>query len=115
MLWFSDRYKDVIKTGGENVASIEVEKAVYAACPDVAEAVVVGLPHARWTEAITAVVVPRPGTTLDPEALREAMRDHVDGYKVPKAVIVVDELPKTSTGKIQKNVVRERFAHHFDS
>jgi acyl-CoA synthetase (AMP-forming)/AMP-acid ligase II len=115
MLWFSDRYKDVIKTGGENVASIEVEKAVYAACPDVAEAVVVGLPHARWTEAITAVVVPRPGATLDPEALREAMRDHVDGYKVPKAVIVVDELPKTSTGKIQKNVVRERFAHHFES
>lgn len=114
MLWFSDRYKDVIKTGGENVASIEVEKAVYAASPDVAEAVVVGLPHERWTEAITAVVVPKPGTTLEPEALRTAMRGFVDGYKVPKAVIVVDELPKTSTGKIQKNVVRSRFADHYD-
>ena len=114
MLWFSDRHKDVIKTGGENVASIEVEKAVYAAAPDVAEAVVVGLPHERWTEAITAVVVPKPGVSLDPEAVRAATRSHVDAYKVPKSVIVVDELPKTSTGKIQKNVVRERFRDHYE-
>jgi acyl-CoA synthetase (AMP-forming)/AMP-acid ligase II len=113
MLWFSDRYKDVIKTGGENVASIEVEKAVYAASPDVAEAVVVGLPHPRWSEAIIAVVVPKPGARVDPDELREAMRQHVDGYKVPKAVLVVDELPKTSTGKIQKNVVREQYADHY--
>ena len=113
MLWFSDRYKDVIKTGGENVASIEVEKAVYAASPDVAEAVVVGLPHERWTEAITAVVVPKPGVVLEPEAVQAAMREHVDGYKVPKAVIVVEELPKTSTGKIQKNVVREQFKDFY--
>ena len=68
VLWFADRYKDVIKTGGENVASIEVEKAVYAAEPRVSEAVVVGLPHEHWTEAITAVVVPRPGETIDPAA-----------------------------------------------
>jgi acyl-CoA synthetase (AMP-forming)/AMP-acid ligase II len=115
MLWFSDRHKDVIKTGGENVASIEVEKAVYAASPDVAEAVVVGLPHARWSEAITAVVVAKPGASVDPEALRTAMKEHIDGYKVPKSVIVVDELPKTSTGKIQKNVVRERFTDHYSS
>lgn len=113
MLWFSDRSKDVIKTGGENVASIEVEKAVYAACPDVAEAVVVGLPHERWSEAITAVVVPKPGAVLDPEAVRTAMKEHIDGYKVPKDVIVVEELPKTSTGKIQKNVVRDRFRGHY--
>lgn len=115
MLWFSDRYKDVIKTGGENVASIEVEKAVYAASPDVAEVVVVGLPHARWSEAITAVVVPKPGAELDSGELLARLREHVDGYKVPKSVIVVDELPKTSTGKIQKNVVREQFADHYDA
>ena len=66
VLWFADRYKDVIKTGGENVASIEVEKAVYAADPRVAEAVVVGLPHERWSEAITAVVVPKPGSAVRP-------------------------------------------------
>ena len=63
VLWFADRSKDVIKTGGENVASIEVEKAVYAADPGSAEVVVVGLPHERWSEAITAVVVPKPGAT----------------------------------------------------
>jgi acyl-CoA synthetase (AMP-forming)/AMP-acid ligase II len=115
MLWFSDRYKDVIKTGGENVASIEVEKAVYAAAPDVAEVVVVGLPHAHWSEAITAVVVPRPGVELDPETVIGELRAHLDAYKVPKAVIVVDELPKTSTGKIQKNVVREQYADYYTS
>ncbi|MCF7553442.1 AMP-binding protein [Pseudonocardia sp. WMMC193] len=113
VLWFADRSKDVIKTGGENVASLEVERAVYDAAPDVAEVVVVGLPHARWSEAITAVVVPKPGAVVDPEALRTALKDRLDGYKVPKAVIVVDELPRTSTGKIQKNVVRDRFGEHY--
>ncbi|WP_428506733.1 AMP-binding protein [Pseudonocardia sp.] len=113
VLWFADRFKDVIKTGGENVASIEVERAVYDTEPAVAEVVVVGLPHERWSEAITAVVVPKPGATIDAEALRARLRERLDGYKVPKAVIVVDELPRTSTGKIQKNVVRERHAGHF--
>jgi acyl-CoA synthetase (AMP-forming)/AMP-acid ligase II len=115
VLWFTDRYKDVIKTGGENVASLEVERAVYDADPKVAGVVVVGLPHERWSEAITAVVVPKPGETIDPEALRVALKDRLDGYKVPKAVIVVDELPRTSTGKIQKNVVRDRHAAHYGS
>src|SRR3954468_4420211 len=110
VLWFADRYKDVIKPGGENVASIEVEKAVSAADPRIAEAVVVGLPHPRWSEAITAVVVPKPGETIDEGELLAALKERLDGYKVPKAVVVVDELPKTSTGKIQKNVVRERHA-----
>jgi acyl-CoA synthetase (AMP-forming)/AMP-acid ligase II len=114
VLWFADRVKDVIKTGGENVASLEVERAVYAAAPDVAAAVVVGLPHERWSEAITAVVVPRPGATVDPEALLAALRGHLDPYKVPKAVIVADELPRTSTGKIRKNVVRETHAGHYE-
>jgi acyl-CoA synthetase (AMP-forming)/AMP-acid ligase II len=113
ILWFADRHKDVIKTGGENVASIEVEKAVYAASPDVAEVVVVGLPHERWSEAITAVVVPRAGATLDVDQLLRAVRGRLDGYKAPKAILVVDELPRTSTGKIQKNVVRTRFSDHY--
>jgi acyl-CoA synthetase (AMP-forming)/AMP-acid ligase II len=113
VLWFADRYKDVIKTGGENVASIEVEKAVYAADPRVAEVVVVGLPHERWSEAVTAVVVPKPGETIDPDALIRSVRERLDGYKVPKSVIVVGELPRTSTGKVQKNVVRDRYAAHY--
>jgi long-chain acyl-CoA synthetase len=114
MLWFSDRSKDVIKTGGENVASIEVEKAIYAADPNVAEVVVVGLPHERWSEAITAVVVPKPGEQIDMDALRAALRDRLDAYKIPKDVIVVPEFPRTSTGKVQKNVLRDRFTTHYD-
>jgi acyl-CoA synthetase (AMP-forming)/AMP-acid ligase II len=110
LLWFTDRSKDVIKTGGENVASIEVEKALYAAEPQVAEAVVVGLPHERWSEAITAFVVPAAGASLDGDAIRASMREHIDAYKIPKAVVVVDGLPRTSTGKVQKNVVREEHA-----
>jgi acyl-CoA synthetase (AMP-forming)/AMP-acid ligase II len=115
VLWFVDRYKDVIKTGGENVASLEVERAVYDTEPNVAEVVVVGLPHERWTEAITAIVVAKPGGTIDPEGLRAAVRERLDGYKVPKAVIVVAELPRTSTGKIQKNLLREQHAGHYKS
>jgi acyl-CoA synthetase (AMP-forming)/AMP-acid ligase II len=106
VLWFTDRHKDVIKTGGENVASIEVEKAVYAADPRVAEVVVVGLPHQRWSEAVTAFVVPKAGQTIDAAELIAAVKTRLDGFKVPKDVVFVDRLPKTSTGKIQKNVVR---------
>jgi acyl-CoA synthetase (AMP-forming)/AMP-acid ligase II len=115
ILWFSDRTKDVIKSGGENVASIEVEKAVYAADPNVAEVVVVGLPHEHWSEAITAVVVPIPGATIDVEALIAKVKQIIDPYKAPKSVIVLGELPRTSTGKIQKNVVRDRHRAHYDS
>jgi acyl-CoA synthetase (AMP-forming)/AMP-acid ligase II len=113
LLWFRDRTKDVIKSGGENVASIEVEKAVYAASADVAEVVVVGLPHERWSEAITAVVVPVPGATIDERELIAKVREIVDPYKAPKSVIVLDELPRTSTGKIQKNLVRDAHRDHY--
>ncbi len=114
ILWFADRNKDVIKTGGENVASIEVERAIYAADPNIAEAVVVGLRHQRWSEAITAVVVARPGTTIDTDAAIAKVKQIIDPYKAPKAIIVVDALPKTSTGKIQKNLVRKEFDHFYE-
>jgi len=114
ILWFTDRRKDVIKTGGENVASIEVEKALYAADTGIAEAVVVGLPHERWTEAVTAIVVPAPGAQVDERELLSRVRAHLDPYKVPKAVITAEELPRTSTGKIQKNVLRDRYARYYD-
>jgi acyl-CoA synthetase (AMP-forming)/AMP-acid ligase II len=115
VLWFADRFKDVIKTGGENVASIEVELAVFAADDGIAEVVVVGLPHPRWSEAITAVVLARPGRTVDPATVIDAVKQRLDGYKVPKSVIVADELPRTSTGKVQKNVVRQRYTDHYRS
>lgn len=114
LLWFTDRSKDVIKSGGENVSSIEIEKAVYAADENIAEVTVVGLPHSRWSEAITAVVVPTAGAQIDAAELISRIKRLVDPYKAPKSVIVVDALPRTSTGKIQKNVVRERFAEHYE-
>ena len=114
VLWFSDRSKDVIKSGGENVASVEVEKAVYDADPNIAEAVVVGLPHERWSEAITAFVVAKPGTRIDADAVIATVKQRLGGFKAPKAVVVVDALPKTSTGKIQKHLVRREHAVLYD-
>jgi acyl-CoA synthetase (AMP-forming)/AMP-acid ligase II len=115
MLWFEDRFKDVIKSGGENVASIEVEKALYTVEPGLAEVAVVGLPHAHWGEAITAVAVAREGSSLEPEAILRSVRAQLSPFKCPKAVIVVEELPKTATGKIQKNKLRQRFAEFYDN
>jgi acyl-CoA synthetase (AMP-forming)/AMP-acid ligase II len=75
--------------------------------------VVIGLPHERWSEAITAVVVPKEGQTVDDKALLTALRAHLDPYKIPKSVIIADALPRTSTGKIQKNRLREEHAQHY--
>lgn len=115
ILWFADRKKDVIKTGGENVASIEVEKALYEAEPRIAEVVVVGLPHEHWSEAIAAVVTRNPGSDLTEEDVLSAARSRLAGFKVPKAVIFTDAMPRTATGKIQKNVLREQYRGYFDT
>jgi acyl-CoA synthetase (AMP-forming)/AMP-acid ligase II len=113
VLWFTDRYKDVIKTGGENVASLEVERAIYDLDDGIAETVVVGLPHEHWSEAITAFVVAKPGREVDEAALVAGLKGRLDGYKVPKSVVVVPELPKTSTGKVRKQAVRSEWADHY--
>jgi acyl-CoA synthetase (AMP-forming)/AMP-acid ligase II len=113
ILWFEDRFKDVIKTGGENVASLEVETALYAAEPAILEAAAVGLPHDRWGEAITAFVIARPGMAVDAAATLAKVREHLSPFKCPKAVIVVESFPKTATGKIQKVELRKRYAGHF--
>ena len=73
------------------------------------------MPDEKWGEAITAIVVPLPGQTVDEQQIIDAVKQQIDPYKAPKAVIVVDQLPKTSTGKIQKNVVRQRFATYYDA
>jgi acyl-CoA synthetase (AMP-forming)/AMP-acid ligase II len=113
ILWFEDRFKDVIKSGGENVASLEVETALYAVEPRILEAAVVGLPHDRWGEAITAFVLLRPGETISEEALIETVRQRLSPFKCPKAIITVDAFPKTATGKVQKVELRRRFADHY--
>jgi acyl-CoA synthetase (AMP-forming)/AMP-acid ligase II len=73
----------------------------------------VGLPHQRWGEAVTAFVVPRPGETIDAGELVTALKASLDGFKVPKSVVFVEQLPRTSTGKIQKNVLRSEYAAHY--
>lgn len=113
MLWFEDRYKDVIKSGGENIASIEVEKALYAVEPKLAEVVVVGLAHERWGEAVTAVVTLRPGETIDTDEVLARLRQKLSPFKCPKALLVIDAMPKTATGKVQKTKVRQDFADYF--
>lgn len=109
-----DRKKDMIKTGGENVSSREVEEVIYS-YPNVWEAAVVGLPHEKWIEAVTAVVVPKPGKTVNPDEILELCRKELSPFKVPKAVIVIkpEELPKTPSGKIMKRELRKMFADFY--
>jgi acyl-CoA synthetase (AMP-forming)/AMP-acid ligase II len=113
ILWFEDRFKDVIKSGGENVASLEVETALYETEPRILEAAAVGLPHTRWGEAITVFVILRPGETLEEAETLARMRERLSPFKCPKALIVVDEFPKTATGKVQKVELRKRFADFY--
>jgi fatty-acyl-CoA synthase len=98
-----DRLKDVIISGGENIATIEVEQAL-AAHPSVREVAVVAGPHERWGEVPVAFVT---GDDPDPEELVAFARERLARFKVPKQIVVVDELPKTGTGKIQKFLLRE--------
>lgn len=103
-----DRKKDMIVTGGENVFSTEVEKALYRH-DDVLEVAVIGIPDEQWGEAVTAFVVRKEGATADETALRDHCRPIIAHYKVPKSVIFVDTLPKAATGKIQKAALRDQY------
>jgi fatty-acyl-CoA synthase len=104
-----DRKKDMIKSGGENVASREVEEAIYRLA-EVSEVAVIGLPHARWIEAIVAVVVLKPGRSLDEAAVIEHCRSCVAHFKAPKRVLFVAELPKNPSGKVLKRELRRAHA-----
>jgi len=107
-----DRYKDVIKSGGENVSSLRVE-AVLVQHPAVARAAVVGLPHEHWGEAVTALVVPRPGASVDAAELIGFCRSQLAGFETPKGVIVVDGLPETVGGKVLKYRLRAEHAAFY--
>src|SRR5690606_34526396 len=103
-----DRKKDMIKTGGENVASREVEEAIYQH-PSVAEAAVFGVPDERWIEAVTAAVVLREGASLTEEELITFLRGRLAPFKTPKRVRFVAALPKNASGKVLKRELREAF------
>src|SRR4051795_9069782 len=107
-LTISDRKKDVIITGGENVSSIEVEDAVFSH-PAVAEVAVIGVPDEKWGELVTALVVVAEGQQVTAEEIVAHCRGRIAGYKIPKRVEFRDELARTATGKIQKFKLREAF------
>ncbi len=107
-LYILDRKKDMIKTGSENVYSPEVESAICAH-PAVLEAAVIGVPDATWGETIRAVVVLRPNSALTEAGLIAWCRDRMTHFKCPTSVVFTDALPKGGTGKVQKNILRERF------
>ena len=100
-----DRLKDIVISGGENIATIEVEQALVAH-PSVAEAAVVGAPDEQWGEVPIAFVTARGGEEIDADELIAFARERLARFKVPKRIVVLDELPKTGTGKIQKFELR---------
>jgi fatty-acyl-CoA synthase len=105
-LYLTDRKKDMIISGGENIASSEVERVIYQ-LPQIREVAVVGLPDDRWGERPVAVVVLSSSQTFDPKAVIEHCRRHLGAFKVPSEVVVCDTLPRNSSGKILKRVLRE--------
>lgn len=113
-LVFVDRKKDLIKTGGENVASIKVEQ-ILLMHEKVSNAVAVGLPHSRWGEAVTAFIVPKENTQITEGELLEHCKEHLGKFQVPKSIVLVDQLPMTTTGKIQKHLLRTKFQDLYSS
>jgi len=107
-VYFLDRKKDMIKTGGENVASLEVEKTIYLD-PRVQEVHVIGLPHERWMEAITAFVILKPGQTAEEKEIIALCKEKMVGFKVPKRVVFVPDLPRSAVGKALKRKIREQY------
>lgn len=108
-VYFVDRGKDLIKRGGENISSSEIE-GVIALLPAVADVAVIGLPDPIKDEAVAAVIVVKPGQTLAAEAVQSHCAAHLSAFKIPEHVRFVETLPRTSVGKIQKAVIRTWFA-----
>ena len=109
-----DRYKDIVKTGGENVSSLRVE-AVLGLHPGVTKSAVIGLPHPYWGEAVTAVVIRTPGDTTSEAELIAFCRASLGGYETPKSVLFADSLPETVGGKVLKYKLRVSYAGHYES
>ena len=107
-LTISDRRKDVIITGGENVSSIEVEDAIFSH-PAVAEVAVIGIPDDRWGETIKALVVTAEGQTVTEAEIISWCKDRLARYKAPTSVDIIEGIPRTATGKIQKFKLREPY------
>jgi acyl-CoA synthetase (AMP-forming)/AMP-acid ligase II len=107
-LYVSDRIKDMIISGGENIYPAEIER-VLAEYPDVADVAVVGVPDDTWGEVGKAIVVPKPDVEFDGDALLAYCRQHLAAFKVPKSVTVVADLPRNATGKVLKRQLRQPY------
>ncbi|MBN1612823.1 MAG: AMP-binding protein [Deltaproteobacteria bacterium] len=110
--YFVDRKKDVIRTGAENVSSVEVEQWVVKH-PKVAECTAVGLPHEKWGEAVTVFVVPNAGVEIEEEEIIRYSKEGLAGYKVPKRAVIVSEIPKNPSGKILKKDLRKKYSDFY--
>ena len=104
----TDRTKDLIKSGGEWISSIDVESMIMGH-PKVLEAAVIAVPHPKWVERPLACVVPKPGVTVSPAEIIDFLRDKLARWALPDEVVLIDAVPKTSVGKFDKKVLRERF------
>ncbi|MGW5150508.1 AMP-binding protein [Rhodococcus koreensis] len=110
-LCITDRKKDVIITGGENVSSIQVEDCL-AAHPAIHDVAVAGTPHERWGETVTAFITRIPGCELTEVEVIAWARARLAHYKTPTRVVFLDELPRTATGKVQKHILRNAYKQH---
>jgi fatty-acyl-CoA synthase len=108
----TDRFKDVIKSGGEWISSIDLENEIMAH-PSVAEASVVGIAHPKWQERPLALVVVKPGESLTKEEILASIGERFAKWQLPDDVIFVDEIPKTSVGKFSKRHIREQYGDHY--
>ena len=104
----------MIISGGLNVYPKEIEELIDL-LPGVAESAVIGLPHPDFGEAVAAVVRPEPGAALDAQAILDTLRPRLAGFKLPKAILPVDELPRNAMGKVQKAELRRRYGAQFEA
>jgi fatty-acyl-CoA synthase len=106
-----DRTKDLVKSGGEWISSVEIENQIMAH-PKVAEAAVIAVPHPKWSERPLACVVVRQGEQLGKDEVLDFLRERLTKWQVPDDVVFIDEVPKTSVGKFSKKTLRDKFAHY---
>jgi fatty-acyl-CoA synthase len=107
-IWIADRSKDLVKSGGEWISSVDMENNLMAH-PAVAEAAVIAMPDERWGERPLAVVVLHEGSEASPEALREHLAEHFAKWQLPERFEFIDQIPRTATGKFKKTDLRDRF------
>lgn len=114
MMQITDRAKDVIKSGGEWISSIEIEN-IALSHPDVAATAAVGVPHPKWDERPVLLIEPRPGKTLSAEDLKAWLDGKIARWWMPDAYIFVETIPLGATGKVNKLELREQVRRQFDA